>query len=573
MKKSFGKKKNHKHALASKRQPTLLSSLGVVEPYARPKNKRFHNKEYAVTMNSYWGTKLLVPIFLFMCLHYLPAKAASPNILFTIADDWGLHAGAYGTPWIKTPAFDRIAGQGLLFKNAFTPMAKCAPSRAIILTGRHLWQNEEAGNHMAMFPAKLKSWPEVLTEKGWHMGITGKGWGPGIAKDANGNQRAITGKNYNSRKAKPPTNEMGNNDYAANFVDFLDAAPQDKPWCFWCGMTEPHRGYEFQSGVKKGGKKLSDIDRVPDYWPDNETVRHDMLDYALEVEHVDQHLGRIIAELERRGQLDNTLIIVTSDHGMPFPRVKGYAYHDSNHIPLAIRWPVGIKSPGRVVNDFVSFTEIAPTILAAAGISQAESGMMPITGKSWFDIFTSDRAGQVTAYRDHVLIGKERTDVGRPQDQGYPIRGIVTQNHLLLKNYEPSRWPAGNPETGYLDTDASPTKTFILEQGRKSRENTYWRLSFGMRPEKELFDLVRDRDCTKNLSDVVSQATTMAELEARMEKELLEQGDPRMKGEGNLFDSYVPTTGAGFYEKFMRGEKINAGWVNKTDFEAGPIKP
>jgi arylsulfatase A-like enzyme len=109
------------------------------------------------------------------------ADPLRPNILFAIADDWGLHAGVYGTPWVKTPSFDRIAREGLLFRNAYTPMAKCAPSRAIVLTGRHLWQNEEAGNHMAVFPSKLKSWPEVLLEKGWHMGITGKGWGPGIA--------------------------------------------------------------------------------------------------------------------------------------------------------------------------------------------------------------------------------------------------------------------------------------------------------------------------------------------------------------------------------------------------------
>ena len=516
---------------------------------------------------------LLLAIYLFGLANCDSSFAGAPNILFTIADDWGLHAGAYGTKWIKTPAFDRVAKEGLLFKNAFTPMAKCAPSRAILLTGRHLWQNEEAGNHLSMFPAKLKSWPEVLTEKGWHMGITGKGWGPGIANDANGKQRAITGKGYNARKAKPPTGAMGNNDYAANFVDFLDDAPKDKPWCFWCGMAEPHRDYEFQSGVKLGGKKLSDVDRVPAYLPDNETVRHDLLDYAFEVEHVDNHLGRILAELEKRGELDNTLVIVTSDHGMPFPRVKGHAYHDSNHIPLAVRWPKGIKSSGRSIEDFVSFTEIAPTILAAAQISQSDSGMMPITGKSWFDIFESDKAGQVTAYRDHVLIGKERTDVGRPNDQGYPIRGIVTATHLFLKNYEPSRWPTGNPETGYLDTDGGPTKTDILEQGRQSRDNTYWRLGFGMRPEKELFDLAKDRDCVQNLATVLSQSVTAAELEARMEKELLEQGDPRMQGNGKVFDAYVPASGVGFYEKFMRGEKVNSGWVNKTDFETGPLKP
>lgn len=119
------------------------------------------------------------------------------------------------------------------------------PSRAIVLTGRHAWQNEQAGNHMAYFPAPLKSWPEVLTERGWHMGMTGKGWGPGIANDVAGLQRQITGKLYAKRKAPPPASGMTPNDYAANFIDFLNECPQDKPWCFYYGSLEPHREYEY----------------------------------------------------------------------------------------------------------------------------------------------------------------------------------------------------------------------------------------------------------------------------------------------------------------------------------------
>ena len=499
------------------------------------------------------------------------ADSARPNILFAIADDWGLHAGAYGTRWVKTPTFDRIAREGLLFKNAYTPMAKCAPSRAIILTGRHLWQNEEAGNHMAVFPAKLKSWPEVLMENDWHMGITGKGWGPGIANAANGQPRLITGKAFNQRKAEPPTKAMGNNDYAENFKDFLDAAPKDAPWCFWYGCTEPHRAYEFQSGVNKGGKQLTDIDHVPAYWPDNETVRHDMLDYAFEVEHVDLHLGRMLAELEKRGLLDNTLVIVTSDHGMPFPRVKGYAYHDSNHIPLAIRWPTGVNNPGRTIDDFVDFTDIAPTILDVAGIAEQASGMQPITGKSWRTILESENSGRIVPERDHVLIGKERTDVGRPHNWGYPIRGIVTAEHLYLRNYEPKRWPAGNPETGYLDTDGSPTKSYILNLGRISRTDRFWELNFGMRPADELYDLRNDRHCVNNLAE--ASIDIVRSLRQRMEATLKTQGDPRMDGHGELFDKYTPTAGDGFYEKFISGQKINAGWVSDTDFEKEPIKP
>ncbi len=499
--------------------------------------------------------------------------AQRPNILFAIADDWGVHAGAYGTKWVKTPAFDRVAREGLLFQQAYTPVAKCAPSRAIILTGRHAWQNQEAGNHMAYFPATLKSWPEVFTEQGWHMGITGKGWGPGIANNAEGKPREITGKRFNSRTAKPPTTHISNNDYAANFVDFLNAAPKDTPWCFWYGSTEPHRSYDYGSGVSKGGKQLTDIDHVPAYWPDDEIVRHDMLDYAYEIEHVDLHLGRMLAELEKRGQLDNTLVIVTSDHGMPFPRGKGYAYIDSNHIPLAIRWPAGIQHPGRVIDDFVNFTDLAPTLLDYAGLTAEKVGMQPITGKSWRPILESSHAGRIVPERDHTLIGKERTDVGRPHDWGYPIRGIVTAGHLYLRNYEPTRWPAGNPETGYTDTDASPTKTLILKRGRENRADRFWQLNFGLRTADELYDRKADPDCAVNLANDPAHHSTVALQRQRMEAELRLQEDPRMFGRGHLFDEYKATTGAGFYDRYLRGENPKAGWIDPTDVEPAPLMP
>ncbi len=520
-----------------------------------------------------------LPLLFLACLCPVLSEAQEthPNLLFAIADDWGAHAGAYGTSWVKTPGFDRVAREGVLFIRAYTPVAKCAPSRAIVLTGRHAWQLEEAGNHMAVFPPKFKSWPETLMEKGWHMGITGKGWGPGIANDAEGKPRQITGMPYNRRKLAPPAEGISPNDYAANFADFLDAAPADRPWCFWFGSTEPHRGYEFQAGVKKGGKSLSDIDRVPEGWPDNETVRHDLLDYAYEVEHTDSHLVRMLGELEKRGLLENTVVIVTSDHGMPFPRAKGYAYPASNHVPLAIRWPEGIGTPGRVVEDYVSFIDIAPTILDLAGIPQEASGMAAITGRSWRPILTSSQAGRVEAWRDHVLVGKERTDIGRPYDWGYPIRGIERDGFLYLRNHEPERWPAGNPETGYLDTDASPTKTLILDAGRADRGDRHWQLNFGMRPAVELYDLAKDPDAVDNLADSPEHGELRRRLEAEMTARLQEQGDPRRFGRGHVFDEYPIHTDKirNFHERFLKGEldKSAAGWVNPTDFEPGPIPP
>ncbi|HUG17575.1 MAG TPA: sulfatase [Planctomycetaceae bacterium] len=503
------------------------------------------------------------------------AEPASPNILFAIADDWSFgHAGAYGCKWVETPAFDRIAREGLLFEHAYTPNAKCAPSRAILLTGRNSWELEEAANHICFFPSKFTSFMEVLGKHGYSVGCTAKGWGPGVANDADGKPRQMTGKPYNARKATPPASGINNNDYAANFDDFLAEVPEDKPWCFWYGATEPHRGYENGAGVKKGGKSLDMIDRVPAYWPDNDSTRNDMLDYGFEVEHYDRHLGRMLKSLEERGQLDNTLVVATSDHGMPFPRVKGQAYEASNHIPLAIMWPKGIENPGRIVTDFVAFNDVAPTFLEVAGVAWETSGMQPTSGRSWSSIFKSGKSGRTHSDWDRVLIGKERHDIGRPHDGGYPIRGIMTESWLYLRNYEPDRWPAGNPETGYLNTDAGPIKTQILELRRNGTAKTYWEKCFGRRPAEELFDLSRDLDCVNNLAKTSEFRNEKERLSSRMIRELRSQQDPRMFGNGDVFDKYLYSNEGtrNFYERFMNGEQIRAGWVSPSDFEEQPIE-
>jgi hypothetical protein len=496
------------------------------------------------------------------------APAARPNILFALADDWSWpHAGAYGCRWVKTPAFDRVAAEGLLFARAYTPNAKCAPSRSCILTGRNPWQLKAAANHVCYFPPEFKTYAEALGEGGYFVGMTQKGWGPGVAEDAAGKLRQMTGQPFGRRKAPPPTPQISNNDYAANFEDFLAAVPSGKPWCFWYGSIEPHRGYEYGSGVAKGGKKLSDIDRVPDCWPDNEVVRNDLLDYAFEVEHFDRHLGRMLELLERRGMLANTLVVVTADNGMPFPHAKGQAYDVSNHLPLAIMWPNGIGKPGRTVEQYVSFIDFAPTFIEVAGLKWQQTGMAPATGRSLSDVFA---AAGAAAARDCVLIGKERTDVGRPHDWGYPIRGLVQDDKLYLHNFEPSRWPGGNPETGYLDADGGATKTEVLKARTLPGQKRYWNLSFGKRPADEFYDLRADRDCVVNRAgDAVAQA-----MQRRLFDALRAQGDPRIAGNGRVFDEYpyANPTDRNFYDRYLRGEKPRAGWVNESDYEQAPLE-
>ena len=501
-------------------------------------------------------------------------NTSPPNILFAIADDASYpHMGAYGCDWVKTPAFDNVANEGILFNNCYTPNAKCSPSRACILTGRNSWQLEEATNHVPFFPAKFKTYAEALTENGYHVGYTAKGWAPGIANDADGNPRQLTGKAFNEHKTTPPARYISNNDYAANFKDFLDQRPEEQPFCFWYGSIEPHRAYEFRAGIEKGGKSPDEINKVFKFWPDNDTIRADLLDYAFEIEYFDQHLQKMLDLLENKGHLDNTLVIVTADNGMPFPRVKGQAYEYSNHLPLAIMWKKGIKNPGRVVDDFVNFIDFAPTYFELADLDPVENGMSPITGTSLTDIFYSEKAGNVTSYRDHVLIGKERHDIGRPNDWGYPVRGIVKDGFLLINNFEPNRWPGGNPETGYLNCDGSPTKTLILNDRRKTGSSDYWSWNFGKRPSKELYKIDEDPECMYNLANLVEYQEVIDAMEKQMINELTEQEDPRMKGEGHVFDEYVYAheETRGFYDRYINGEKMVTGWVEDTDFEEAPL--
>jgi arylsulfatase A-like enzyme len=502
-------------------------------------------------------------------------EAARPNILFCIADDASFpHMGAYGCTWVETPGFDRVAEQGILFTRCYTPNAKCAPSRSCILTGRNSWQLEQAANHWPHFPAKFKTYAETLAEHNYHVGYTGKGWAPGKAVDADGNPRELAGTPYQAKTTKPPASGISNRDYAANFELFLKARPQGQPFCFWYGGHEPHRAYEYGSGLKYGQKKLEQIDRVYKFWPDNETIRTDLLDYAFEIEYFDRHLQKMLDMLEDAGELDNTLVIVTADNGMPFPRIKGQEYEFSNHLPLAIMWKKGIKNPGRTVRDLVNFIDFAPTFLELAGVNGEQAGMHPIRGRSLTEIFGSASDGIVCPDRDHVLIGKERHDIGRPHDWGYPIRGIVKGDYLYLRNFEPTRWPAGNPETGYLNTDGSPTKTQILNMRRDGSDPKYWTWSFGKRPDEQMFNVVDDPECMNDLAGEADYAQLKEALKKQMVAELREQKDPRMFGHGHTFDEYqyADPTGNGFYERYVRGEKVKAGWVEPSDFEKEPVR-
>jgi len=456
--------------------------------------------------------------------------ARRPNILFAIADDqsW-LHTSAAGDPVVKTPAFDRVAQTGVLFTNAVSGSPGCAPSRAAILTGRPHWQLEEAGTHASLFPKKLQVYPDLLEAAGYHVGLTGKGAGPCNWKDA-GWSRNPAGPDCQKHSVRNPPEGISSTDYAANFDDFLSRRPAGKPFCFWYGGHEPHRTYLEGSGLK-AGKKLADV-VVPPFLPDCAQVRSDMLDYYQEIEYFDGHLGRMLRALEKIGELDNTLVLVTSDNGMAFPRAKANVYEYGIHLPLAICWPAGFKG-GRTVEDMVSFTDFAPTFLEAAGV-KAPAVM---TGRSLLPILASDKSGRVDASRDTALSGRERHSHARIDNLGYPSRALRTPEYLYIRNFAPDRWPAGDPDWFY-DIDNGPSKSYILDNRDSEAARRFFQLACGKRPAEEVYDIRKDPGCLNNLAASAAHAAVRDKLRRQLERILSEQKDPRMHGSGDVFESY-----------------------------------
>ena len=455
-----------------------------------------------------------------------------PNILFCISDDQSYaHTGANGDPVIKTPGFDRIANEGIRFTNPYCDAPTCGPSRSAILTGQHIWRLEEAGNIHSTLPAKFETYTDLLGKAGYSIGHTGKGWGPGNL-EVGGRSENPAGPGYQKIKMKKWKQGINSNSYAANFNEFIKQLPEDAPFCFWLGTYEPHRFYEKNSG-KKSGKDPAKVN-VPPIFPDTDVVRSDILDYMTEVEHFDSQVVNAINILEKCGKLENTIIIATSDHGMPFPRAKATLYDDGSKVPLAIRWPQGINNPGRTYNDFVNLSDLAPTFLEAAGVTIPNM----MTGKSLMPILKGEPQKRQAAF-----IAMERHDGCRAGGKGYPSRAIRTKDYLYIINFYPERWPAGDPDkencARYMpfgEVDPSPTKTLLMEKREEYKK--FYDLAFAKRPGVELYDLSKDPGQVTNIAGESEYVSVQAELEKQLKEYLIKTKDPRLTGGEVLWDFY-----------------------------------
>lgn len=509
----------------------------------------------------------------------LGGKAAEqgkrPNILFAFADDWGRYASAYaavdgpGTmnDVIQTPHFDRVAREGVLFKNAFVTAPSCTPCRSSLLSGQYFWRTGRGAILQgAQWDADIPSYPLILNDTGYHIGETYKVWSPGTPVDApygagkfayqkaggkfNQFSQNVT-KMVRQGKSIEEAKQVLYDEVMQNFNDFLKARPDNKPFCYWFGPTLVHRKW-----TKGSGKEFWGIDpdalkgKMPAFLPDVHEVRQDMADYFGEVQAFDAALGLMLKRLEDMGELDNTLVVVSGDHGAPgFPNGKCNLYDFGVGVSLAVRW--GDFNGGRVVEDFINLMDLAPTFLEAAG-AKTPSVM---TGRSFVSALKSDQSGWIDSTRNWVVTGRERhVAMSREGYLPYPQRALRTPDFLYILNFEPDRWPMGDPLhmgmdkrpsmealtertfVTYADMDASPTKAWLFDHEADADWKWHHDVAFGRRPFVELYDLKRDKDQVRNVAESVEYATIRGQLHEQLMTVLRDTNDPRVTQASPVFE-------------------------------------
>jgi N-sulfoglucosamine sulfohydrolase len=445
--------------------------------------------------------------------------AEKPNILFIVADNWRWPtAGALGDPMARTPTFDRIVREGVLFTHTFNPVPSCSPTRACLLTGRYAHELGERANLWSGFPKDTPVVTQLLRDSGYAIGYSGKPWGPGNWE--------ISGWNENPVGPKSP-----------DFATFLAGRDPSRPFFFWLGNTDT---------ATKGGKlpyladaraklKVAEL-TVPPELPDCPEVRDDLLNYYGGVMNLDEEATEAVALLEKSGALENTVVVYTSDNGWQMPRGLANCYDQGSRVPLAIRWG-GRLSAGRKVDEFVNVADLGPTFLDLAGLTPPPVMTMHSVKNLLF--------GQPDGYaRDAVYLERERHANVRRGDLGYPVRGIRTRDFLYLRNLRPDRGPAGDPDVAFLhgrpygDVDTTSVKDFLLAHERDPAYAKHIGLIFGKRPGEELYDLRNDPDQLTNVADRSDYADTLKLLGERVEQWMKRTHDPRLDPAYDGFDAF-----------------------------------
>jgi len=462
-----------------------------------------------------------------------------PNILIAISDDhsWK-HTSVQGSPFVETPNLDSIANAGFRFTNAYSASPGCSPSRAGLLTGQHHWMIGAAGTHGSSFSVQYETFVDLLEAAGYKVGFTGKGWGPGDWL-AGGRNKNPAGVEYNDLKLKvKPQKGISDTDYSRNFEQFMKERRSDEPFYFWYGAHEPHLKY---AELGHSEEELASVE-VPGFLPNTEASREMLLDYADEINHFDSHLGKIIASLEAAGELDNTLIIVTADNGMPMPRAKSNGYDYGIHVPLSIQWGKGGKK-AKVIKGPVGFVDLSATVIEAAGLEVPGQ----FVGQSLMGLLNGDI--DKLDYDRAVYSGRERHSSSRYQNLSYPQRMMRSGDFLIIWSARPELDPAGQarnivdgelspPHSAYFDIDDSMIKRELLAKRDDPYIGRFFHLAVDKRPEWQFFNVKEDPESLNDLANDPDHAEIFTRYKKQLTDTLVETGDPRVLGYGHVWEDY-----------------------------------
>lgn len=447
------------------------------------------------------------------------ATQKRPNILLILADNWRWpNAGALGDAMARTPAFDRIAREGVVFTHTFNPVPSCSPTRSCLLTGKVAHQLGERASLWSAFPQDTPTVTQLLRDAGYQLGFSGKGWAPG--------NHEISGWKENPVGPR-----------FSGFAEFQAKHRGPAPFFFWLGNTDT---------ATKGGKlpyladAVAKLDAtalvIPPELPDCPEVRQDLLNYYGGVMKLDEEAAQAIALLEKSGQIDDTVVIYTSDNGWQLPRGLGNCYDAGSRVPLAIRWGKNLTA-GRRVAEFVNVADLGPTCLELAGL-------VPPAAMTMRSIRNLLLGQPDAAPRDAVFMERERHANVRRDNLSYPIRAIRTADFLYLRNLRPDRWPAGDPDVRFLherpygDVDTTKVKDFLLAHERDRAFAPQIALIFGKRPAEELYDLRKDPHQVVNVAAQPAYAATLSQLRVRVENWMQQTADPRVDPSYDAWDNF-----------------------------------
>jgi N-sulfoglucosamine sulfohydrolase len=452
--------------------------------------------------------------------------AGKPNILLILSDDHSYpHLGCYGNKDIKTPNLDQFAAQGMRFDRAYVACPQCVPSRAAIMTGRSPVAIQMT-RFSAPLPRDIKTYPEALKAAGWFTGVCGRTYHLDGAPTSE-ESRAIIAK-YKLASFPDRLDYVRPSNQAKAFdelQEFLDLA-KGKPWFLQLCFNDPHRPLDKSSYSDAYDQaKLT----LPAHYPDTKLVRDDFARYYGEITRADELFGKIMAELQKRGFADNTLIAFMGDNGCSQFRGKGTLYEFGIHVPLLARWP-GVIKPGSTSAELISGEDLAPTFLEAAGVPVPAE----MTGKS----FLKNLRGDAFTGRSYVFSERGSHGSGLPGNSANFDLGrvVVSKTHKLVYH--------GIPSIPYHPVDFAGDafwKEIVQQHTDGKLSPKLDQLYFApTRPLFELFDLKNDPNEFNNLAGKPEASAVEKDLKAALQEWMILQRDflplpvtPEAKGGGD----------------------------------------